>query len=463
MAPSTRSPRQDRIEQLERIVGNPFTRFAVGYTGRNPFGEELERLRTHDVRERELGVNKNLAAGKLAVDFFESVAKATPEQRQVLIDLGSHVIQPLMKSLGYDLPPSLIRTFATEPGAATKYATLFTSRLGKDRAEQLLPLISNMTDTTKIMDLLDKETERGTRQVLPSVKTRLARQADAIRGDRGLMHSLGLLDEQGRPQPLPAQVFLSVVDDAFQDPLERAAVVQVLSDDSHKSFLASVGVEPGAVQFGAMEAFRKIPAKVAEQRALIPGDVEKARLIEQAKQRVQQNKPLSHSEVNAIRGQFEQLSRNFLTVRDSFGRVVEVAEGAESPAGDLALVFSYMKMLDPQSVVREGEFATAENARGVPERVLSVYNRVVRGERLTPAQRKDFLTQAKQVFASQLKSHTELEGEFKGIAAKGQADPAVVVPDFVGRFRTLPPKGKEEKPSKAGDTPDERAKRKFLK
>ncbi len=62
--------------------------------------------------------------------------------------------------------------------------------------------------------------------------------------------------------------------------------------------------------------------------------------------------------------------------------------------GDLALIYSYMKMLDPGSVVREGEFATASNSAGLDARVRNIYNKVLNGERLTPGQRKTFLGQS---------------------------------------------------------------------
>jgi hypothetical protein len=82
-------------------------------------------------------------------------------------------------------------------------------------------------------------------------------------------------------------------------------------------------------------------------------------------------------------------------VRNSFGRVQAAQDTA---VGDLSLIFGYMKMLDPGSVVREGEFATAQNAAGVPERILNVYNRVRSGERLTENQRGSFKKQAEDLF-----------------------------------------------------------------
>ena len=47
-----------------------------------------------------------------------------------------------------------------------------------------------------------------------------------------------------------------------------------------------------------------------------------------------------------------------------------------------------MKTLDPQSVVREGEFATAENSTGIFKKYWNAYNRLVKGEKLTEEQGK---------------------------------------------------------------------------
>ena len=67
---------------------------------------------------------------------------------------------------------------------------------------------------------------------------------------------------------------------------------------------------------------------------------------------------------------------------------------------DLSLIFGYMKMLDPGSVVREGEFATAQNAAGVPERIQNIYNQVVSGQRLSPSQRTSFKGQAGKLYSA---------------------------------------------------------------
>jgi hypothetical protein len=96
-----------------------------------------------------------------------------------------------------------------------------------------------------------------------------------------------------------------------------------------------------------------------------------------------------------FRKEYTDLTKGYQEVKSAYGRVLSSQDNA---VGDLSLIFGYMKMLDPGSVVREGEFATAQNAAGVPERVQNVYNRVLSGTRLSEGQRKAFKGQAEGLF-----------------------------------------------------------------
>jgi hypothetical protein len=62
--------------------------------------------------------------------------------------------------------------------------------------------------------------------------------------------------------------------------------------------------------------------------------------------------------------------------------------------GDISLIYQYMKMLDPDTGVREGEYANASQTGGLPDRITNTYNRLVTGERLNDRQRKDFVDEA---------------------------------------------------------------------
>ena len=68
--------------------------------------------------------------------------------------------------------------------------------------------------------------------------------------------------------------------------------------------------------------------------------------------------------------------------------------GQASGPGDVALITSFMKMLDPGSVVRESEFATAQNTGGLYAKLLNSLSKVKKGEFLQPEQREEFVSLA---------------------------------------------------------------------
>lgn len=117
-----------------------------------------------------------------------------------------------------------------------------------------------------------------------------------------------------------------------------------------------------------------------------------------------------------------------------------------SAAGDISLIFGYMKMLDPGSTVREGEFATAQNAAGVPDIIKNMYNKITTGERLNPAQRQDFIGSAKKVYDAQIRQQEKFNKEFVGLSNKSDIDPSEVV--LSGLFQVQSNNNKEspEKP-----------------
>ena len=100
-----------------------------------------------------------------------------------------------------------------------------------------------------------------------------------------------------------------------------------------------------------------------------------------------------------LRKEYNDQTKPYQEVKSAYGRVLSSEDNA---VGDLSLIFGYMKMLDPGSVVREGEFATAQNAAGVPDRIMNIYNKVISGERLNASQRNSFKGQAKGLYNSAL-------------------------------------------------------------
>lgn len=135
------------------------------------------------------------------------------------------------------------------------------------------------------------------------------------------------------------------------------------------------------------------------------------------------------SDERGMRQEFTKLSAPFVAVQNSF-RKVKATAGLGTAAGDLSLIFAYMKMLDPESVVREGEQATAENARGVTDSVRNIYNKLTTGVKLTAKQRKEFVASAEKLFELQTDSQNNLVKQFEVIAKISGIDSAKVVVDF---------------------------------
>jgi len=84
---------------------------------------------------------------------------------------------------------------------------------------------------------------------------------------------------------------------------------------------------------------------------------------------------------------FKALQTNFDKVNTSY----EQAYNLDSPkVADLSMIFAYMKMLDPRSVVREGEQQQARGTGGMFDYLANTYNSLLGEGSLTDLQRKSF-------------------------------------------------------------------------
>jgi len=121
-----------------------------------------------------------------------------------------------------------------------------------------------------------------------------------------------------------------------------------------------------------------------------------ARLGLEERQRTQQEQKQAREKESSLRKEFNALPnvKDARTAATSFRKVQNIVEGAPTAIGDVGLVFAIAKVLDPGSVVREGEFATIESSQALMDRIGLQVNRVKKGERLTPAQRTQMLSLA---------------------------------------------------------------------
>ena len=169
-------------------------------------------------------------------------------------------------------------------------------------------------------------------------------------------------------------------------------------------------------------------------------DLEKQRFkLEQARfSREATNAAISPQE-NQLRTSFLNQAQPHIQISQAY-RKIEAAP--ETAAGDMSRIFGYMKILDPGSTVREGEYASAENARGVPASVMAQYNRVLNGQRLTPQQRNEFTQSAGDLVNSQKQQFGDVAKYYSDISGRYGVNPQNIIYDpYQGlELKSTPPK-----------------------
>lgn len=150
-----------------------------------------------------------------------------------------------------------------------------------------------------------------------------------------------------------------------------------------------------------------------------------------------------------LRKEFNALPavKEYNGVRNAFFRIQGLTNKKElTPQDDIALIFGYMKMLDPTSVVREGEFATAQNAAGIPDNIKNMWNKALSGNRLNPQQRNNIRGTARSIYLQQRDSYNQVAQEYRGYAKDYGVEPERVA----RTFHDSPKRNQQQKPPAQG-------------
>jgi hypothetical protein len=136
---------------------------------------------------------------------------------------------------------------------------------------------------------------------------------------------------------------------------------------------------------------------------------------------------------NELRDEVNTLTKDFRVVQDAHTQIKSVAN---TGAGDMSLLYSFVKLLDPGSVVRESEFAAAAQSGSYGERVQGAVNRAMTGQRLPDSLRKDFIREADNLYQSQKSGNDRVIKHYTEVATRAGIDPRDVIlpyaaPEFV--------------------------------
>ena len=131
------------------------------------------------------------------------------------------------------------------------------------------------------------------------------------------------------------------------------------------------------------------------------------------------------SEEARLRGEYVKRTED-LTSAERNMLIIETSAKDNTGAGDIALVTSFMKMLDPGSVVRETEFATAANAGGLLAKLRSTVTKIEDGKFLSADQRSDFTRLAGQYLQAAKQQERGVRGGYQTIVDNYGLNPANV-------------------------------------
>lgn len=278
-----------------------------------------------------------------------------------------------------------------------------------DALAQLAQKSQERLQKGRTMDYTDA-TGKTTKYYQPYERTEAGKQeAEMTRGMQALMGA-GFSEAEARAvMASPEKLQSALIERIRPKPRDLPAPRQVVRPDGSVVYVQPPELEAGATWDSGLKERVPQPPAPKPTYDLDPAVVARA---------------------DKLRSQYEAnpYVKNAAVIASQL-QVMEGANQRPDAAGDLAMIFGYMKILDPGSVVREGEFANAQNAAGVPDIVRNAYNRALSGQRLNPQQRQQFLTQGRNI-AGQTRRLLQAQNQrYTKIAKQYQVDPMLVVYD----------------------------------
>lgn len=118
-----------------------------------------------------------------------------------------------------------------------------------------------------------------------------------------------------------------------------------------------------------------------------------------------------------LQGDFDAATKAYRGAIDSANSITALSKDATSQ-DQTAIIFQYMKTLDPTSTVREGEFALVAATAGLGDRAVNALKRLDDGQRLNESQIKDIVGATKKLAENAKQNLDATSKEFDRRAAK---------------------------------------------
>lgn len=152
--------------------------------------------------------------------------------------------------------------------------------------------------------------------------------------------------------------------------------------------------------------------------------------------------PVDPDKVSSLRKEVQQLPsyKNVAQAAPIYRAMMEAA-GRDTKAADLNMVYGLGKIMDPTSVVREGEIVMANDTQGIADK-LNGFIKGIQGEgRLRPEARAQIMQEAHGRMQSYASMFEQDAGMYRGIAGRSRMNVDDVLPKF-GEFKPYEPPAK---------------------
>jgi hypothetical protein len=341
-------------------VQNPIEQAMRGYgMGR----ADIEQRQVMQEREQSMGLRAT-AENRAAQDF--EMRRAEADRQRAQAEAGQAELLRLMELGDSATTDDYTRAFIANP-AIRQDLSSFKEMLDAPKLETMLRTSQNLYAAAK----------QGN---VDAVRNQLTVQFEAAKnsGDEAMAATYGSALEQLNTNPemgmnaIATTTGFTILD--FKGPDYFEAINKNLGVGGEPAAGASPlgkiaqDVEAGLIPKSVLDAAIKLETQTSEGTLTL-----QQKIAEEAR----------------LRGEYVKRTEDLSAAERNFS-IIETSALDQSGAGDIALVTSFMKMLDPGSVVRETEFATAANAGGLLARLSGTVQKIEDGKFLSEQQRTDF-------------------------------------------------------------------------
>ena len=124
-----------------------------------------------------------------------------------------------------------------------------------------------------------------------------------------------------------------------------------------------------------------------------------------------------------------QIFKDFSDVKASYRNIATLGKG-KNGITDVATIYSFIKLIDPGSVVRNEEIKLSANANPLAQRIALAWNNAKSGRLSTEQMNKEILGAAGIIYDQQLKNLNDFRGGFKGRQEQYGISHDIATPDF---------------------------------